>query len=364
MATESQAEAAAPAPDSDCCPICLADYRAPCRTPCGHVYCAECLLSTLHSWGAGKCPLCRQGVSVYSTIGVADDVPLRMPDVSTIFGLVFVQGGHAGVASYHFASPDDCWISYADAPEEWKLDDGSRPMPKKPFTAVAFDAATRTFHGTVLWEEATFDGASRWEYMMVFSEDYNLIVGGQMQEFGPDGAARDTHRFPTQLVYWRQRPSPTTLGGCTFVQGGTVGLASYHFPTDHFDELPYEQLEAPYISYEVAPPFWSQDDGSAMPRKKPFINASYDGATRTFRGTIHWEPPLHGEARWEYEMHFDEQFETIAGGQVRAFDAQGAETQQHTFGVDLSYVRLVEERQQMAALLETLSADEASHTRE
>jgi hypothetical protein len=101
-----------------------------------------------------------------------------------------------------------------------------------------------------------------------------------------------------------------------------------------------------------------------MPRKKPFINASYDGATRTFRGTIHWEPPLHGEARWEYEMHFDEQFETIAGGQVRAFDAQGAETQQHTFGVDLSYVRLVEERQQMAALLETLSADEASHTRE
>ena len=70
---------ATPTPDSDCCPICLADYEAPCRTLCGHVYCAECLLSTLHSWGAGKCPLCRQGVSVYSTIVVADDVPLRTP---------------------------------------------------------------------------------------------------------------------------------------------------------------------------------------------------------------------------------------------------------------------------------------------
>jgi hypothetical protein len=76
-----------------------------------------------------------------------------MPDVSTIFGLVFVQGGHAGVASYHFASPDDCWISYADAPEEWKLDDGSRPMPKKPFTAVAFDAATRTTPAQLVAEE-------------------------------------------------------------------------------------------------------------------------------------------------------------------------------------------------------------------
>ena len=101
-----------------------------------------------------------------------------------------------------------------------------------------------------------------------------------------------------------------------------------------------------------------------MPRQKPFINASYDSATRTFRGTICWEPPLHGDARWEYEMLFDEKFEKIAGGQVRAFDAQGAEAQQHTFGIDLSYVRLVAERQQMAALLETLSADEAIHTPE
>ncbi|XP_077549004.1 E3 ubiquitin-protein ligase RNF170-like isoform X2 [Haemaphysalis longicornis] len=49
------------------CPICLAEPRHPVETNCGHLFCANCLVSYWHhgNWGgAVRCPVCRQQVSV------------------------------------------------------------------------------------------------------------------------------------------------------------------------------------------------------------------------------------------------------------------------------------------------------------
>ena len=110
---------------------------------------------------------------------------------SSIFGSVYVQGGLKGlkrdllggrtlegasyspvlegVASYHFESREQCYISYANSPESWRLDDGSRPPGRKPFEQISYDESTRTFKGRVSWPEP-FDGAVRWDYTIVFSE--------------------------------------------------------------------------------------------------------------------------------------------------------------------------------------------------
>lgn len=341
----------AAAVNAEGCPICLGELEAACRTPCNHVYCETCLRSSLKSWGAGACPLCRAPISLFSVRSVASDAPLRTPDVSTVFGLAFLQHGAVGVASYHFDAPDSCYISYAAAPPEWRLDEGSPPPQRKAFTSVAFDEVSRTFEGTILWDEETFGGAAKWVYSLTFSEDYNLICGGEMTSYRPDGTRlhERPRRFPQELVYWRQRPTPTTIAGTTFVQGGTIGLASYHFDED---------FEASYISYEAAPPNWTQDDGAPMPGQKPFRDASYDEPSRTFRGVVLWEPPMHGDARWEYEMVFAEDFERITGGQVQAFGADGSPKETHRFGANggLRYQRVVAERVQMQALLEAVGA--------
>ena len=52
-----------------------------------------------------------------------------------------------GLASYHFNSLEDCYISYDAAPETWRLDDGCRPPSKKPWEEVSYDPETRIFRG-------------------------------------------------------------------------------------------------------------------------------------------------------------------------------------------------------------------------
>jgi len=110
-----------PAADAaETCSICLDEPpSAPCKTKCGHIFCRDCFLQTLkrdRPWNRGKCPLCRAVVTVYSTLDLASDAPLGVPDVDTIFGSVYLQGGSIGQASYHFDAPDHVYISYENAP--------------------------------------------------------------------------------------------------------------------------------------------------------------------------------------------------------------------------------------------------------
>jgi len=121
------------------------------------------------------------------------------PPPNSIFGCVYVQGTVyapmlEGIASYHFDAEDDCYISYANAPPDWLLDDGSVPPAKKAFAGPAFDAGTRTFRGQIHWDPP-FAGAARWDYEMVFAEDFTAIVGGQLGEYGSDGRLSETVHF-------------------------------------------------------------------------------------------------------------------------------------------------------------------------
>merc|ERR1712014_87918 len=118
-----------------------------------------------------------------------------------------MQGGHPatcrfGVASYHFQPGiQDAYISYEAAPQSWKLDDGSPPSQKKPFINPRYDEATRTFEGSIDWSEVTFGGSARWDYEMIFSEDFRRIESGSVKQFDSSGTLKGTSVFGVQLHY-------------------------------------------------------------------------------------------------------------------------------------------------------------------
>jgi len=348
----------------DECPICMCDMDEPCKTTCGHTFCGKCLQLSfppeVSGAGASKCPLCRGNISLFATIDVETGEPLKKAAVSTLFGTVFLQGGAAGMAAYHFDAPDDCYISYESAPAEWKLDDGTPLAGRKAFVNPTYDASTRTFTGAIEWSPATINnGDARWEYTMTFSESFNIISSGASRQFKSDGTLSSEHIFPDKLVYWRALGAAPSLLGASFIQGGRLGLASYHFPE--------EDAAGAYISYEHAPEAWRLDDGTHPPAKKLFLSPSFDATTRTFTGGIDWSDHggFGGDARWEYEMVFSETYDSIVGGRVRSFKADGTEGRPHKFGrpsntimsrmfasPQLNYERHDEARSEMLALLE------------
>ena len=123
---------------------------------------------------------------------------------------------------------------------------------------------------------------------------------------------------------------PTTIFGGVYIQGGTEGLASYHF----------SEAES-YISYSAAPPNWLLDDGSPPPVKKPFLNSHYDPSTRTFIAVVDWtDVNFHGDAKWFYRIIFSEDFSQIEGGEVLSYDSDGGKRRWHAYGQNLFYVRL------------------------
>ena len=137
----------------------------------------------------------------------------------------------------------------------------------------------------------------------------------------------DTVRISTQRALAEQ---PTTIYGGVYVQAGTVGLASYHFSP-----------EESYICYSAAPTTWRLDDGAPPPVRKPFLNATYDSSSRTFRAVVDWsEVNFGGDAEWIYRMVFSEEFSTIERGEVVSYDAMGRKGMWHVYEQDLFYERL------------------------
>lgn len=125
----------------------------------------------------------------------------------------------------------------------------------------------------------------------------------------------------------------STIFDSIYVQGGTKGIASYHFSE-----------EESYISYAAAPPIWRLDDGSSPPEKKPFEETSYDPHIRIFKGVINWTPvSFHGDSKWVYEIKFSEDFMEIEGGEVTAYDIEGNKQREtHLFAYHLFYCRLLD----------------------
>mmetsp|Transcript_105935 Transcript_105935/g.192743 ORF Transcript_105935/g.192743 Transcript_105935/m.192743 type:complete len:425 (-) Transcript_105935:58-1332(-) len=309
--------------ETDDCAICFEPIERGCLTPCKHLFCRECIRLSWKvqppSW-SGPCPLCRRVVSIYELQDMNSGSMLASPEVTTIYGTVYVQRGGLGIASYHFEGENDCYISYSNAPETWTLEDGNRPPTKKPFRNHSWDPKSRTFRGTIEWDPK-FGGNSKWEYEIIFAADFFGVIGGHVLH---DGGPGKTIFHPpwmdplSGLNYLRWTPPPCTIFGSVYVQGpfyhhSLEGIASYHFDAE----------DTCYISYENAPAHWCLDDGTAPPRCKPFTNCTYDAETRVFRAVVEWEPTFQRSARWVYELVFAEDFSCISAGTFQPFDASG-----------------------------------------
>ena len=340
------------------CPICLCSPPdGLCRTVCNHVFCEDCLSRTFFATASsGACPLCRTQVSLYSTVSISTGLLLRTPDVVSPIGSTYLQLGALGQASYHFESLDSAYVSYESAPSSWLLDDSSRPPARKPFLSPSYDPHTRTFTGVIDWAPSAFGGDARWEYRMVFSDTFNIICAGELRRFAGDGTETlPPLSFPQTLVYWRQLDEVTTIVGTTFVQGESLGVASYHFERPHTSAPHHDELGDCYISYAAAPEAWTLDNGTRPPARKPFLHPTYDAPSRTFTGTIEWhEGAFGGDTRWEYTMVFAPNLATISGGEVRAFNAAGEPSKTHRFGANLFYRRHMLERAEMTEHLRSL----------
>lgn len=308
------------------CPVCLQpgtpDYPL-LMTTCGHGFCRGCIervVMTTKSLNptCAPCPVCRRELSLFD-LQLPSGTKLHEKDTTcaALAGKVFVQLRTVGLASYHFPVVDAdtgdegtdaklpylCYESARVDEFGWKLDNGVRPPPRKFFEpGCHWHAATHTFHGTVLWEDA-WDGSRRWDYVMQFSSEFRYICGGSVTMHKAEGAPMVSPFGPQGLSYvqWHassededgHADSPIvhhmdTLWGNTFVQGMRVGLASYHFMLAASQDA--ERGEQAYISYENPdcaqwPPL---DDGSPVPARVPFTDVHWDESARTFRGSIRW----------------------------------------------------------------------------
>lgn len=57
-------------PLDDCCSICMGDFTIPCRSNCGHWFCANCVIVLWDHTGADqpcKCPLCTRPINHLTT---------------------------------------------------------------------------------------------------------------------------------------------------------------------------------------------------------------------------------------------------------------------------------------------------------
>ena len=80
------------------------------------------------------------------------------------------------------------------APHYWIKDDGS-PFPLvKLFESENYDSDSKTFTGTINWSDSPIDGDVRWEYKIIFGEDFLQIIGGWVKSYDIEGT-RTTTRF-------------------------------------------------------------------------------------------------------------------------------------------------------------------------
>lgn len=105
-----------------------------------------------------------------------------MYDNNSLWNNVFIQQTKIGYASYHF-DHNGSFISYEhpSCKDFGKLDN-NMDLPKRVyFTNTQLDASTRTFRGTIPWQETyhtSWHGCVEWNYYMVFDTKYTCIVSG------------------------------------------------------------------------------------------------------------------------------------------------------------------------------------------
>jgi len=254
------------------------------------------------------------------------------------------------------------------------LENESKPRLRFYFSpGYHFHKKSNTFFGIIELDDisASWYGSKKWEYVIQLSSNFHFATGGciivhgneSTEQPSPDSSMEWERRvrYMTRPLFYHQRVRPfgifgeslrqhfaippteqrpqyvkERLWGNVFLQGGRIGLASYHF-------LSPDEEHGCYISYESSQTaFWGTlDDGSPLPSRVPFRDVQYDESSTTFRGTIAWKEDYgtswNGSDRWEYEMVFAKEFTKIKSGGVRNFLAEGGEGTKHEYGTTLRY---------------------------
>ena len=117
-----------------------------------------------------------------------------MTTIESPFGHSYIQCNTVGLASYHFEG-DGPYISYENAPDNWRLDNNQKPPIRKKFQDWSYDSITRSFRGNIAWTEATFDGEALWKYKLVFSRDFNKIESGSVTCYDTESEITQVTQF-------------------------------------------------------------------------------------------------------------------------------------------------------------------------
>lgn len=192
-----------PEHDTDICPVCLDETDTKCFTPCKHVFCDKCIFGVFQSDQPDVCPICRSPIKLSGIKLVETNEALVRKN--EIVGSIYAQDSEVGLASFHFDSTEDCYMSN-ESPccNHWPpLDNGLRPPLKMPFINISIDETQRIFRGEIIFSPTTWEGDVLWSHELCFSEDYDDIVSGHVTCFDVAGNVTERHLFGVDLIYKR-----------------------------------------------------------------------------------------------------------------------------------------------------------------
>jgi len=127
----------------------------------------------------------------------------------SLWGNTFVQGNEVGLGSYHFVKANDekgAYISYESSKTtRWgTLDNGSPLPPRVCFRNAEFIEDILTFHGFISWEDdfsTSLNGCTKWEFEMVFDEEFTKIKGGGVRNFLKNGEEGPFLKYKDMMKY-------------------------------------------------------------------------------------------------------------------------------------------------------------------
>ena len=114
----------------------------------------------------------------------------------------------------------------------------------------------------------------------------------------------------------------------------SIGYASYHFVNENNVYINWSDFREQGETF---------DNGELVPDMKLFTETSFDYELREFHGLIDFSSPegttWNGDAIWEYNIVFSEDFSSIIGGIGYAYDSNGNINYSMDMSSDISYSR-------------------------
>jgi len=269
------------------------------------------------------------------------------------WGKTYLQNGRpAGYASYHFESPETCYIGYELAPDDWRLDDGSpvSKLQKKAFEEVQWTQVEAlkplTFAPGELCQALFFPENRLVKYNQSFDEDLVFdpigefevdMCDGLPEEYAPlwyeakiigPGEAPGTyevewtdHRFPQCAP--KPKPKGNFMDQAMNAATGAINaqinkLVGGGDGCNWFEEQ--KEKEKYVFQHRLAsraPPSHSSIECCEPQCDPPNANR--------FQGKIRWngDATWDGDTLWDYDLFFSVDANLIIDGTIKGYNSDG-----------------------------------------